>query len=176
MTKVDDPDPVAPGADLVYTITVSSSGQVDATPVSLFDALPPETTFVSLPQPAGWSCITPAVGTDDYGVLLHPVSGTRQVVFTLTVAVDPLAAVADPDLQLGDCLSRNDVDKGNNNATASTTVTGSADLSVTKASSAPDPVAAGDDITYDITVSNAGPDFAAATLSTHCPRTPPSCR
>ena len=62
VSKVDDPDPVTPGANLVYTITVTNAGPDAATSVNLIDSLPPGTTFVSLSPPGGWSCATPAVG------------------------------------------------------------------------------------------------------------------
>src|SRR5207247_615195 len=60
--------------------------------------------------------------------------------------------------------STSDPDSSNNTATASTTVIASADLSITK-TDAPDPVAAGADLTYTLTVSNAGPSTAAAPIS-----------
>ncbi len=169
VTKVDDPDPVAPGGNLVYTITVTNSGQVDATAVSLFDALPPETTFVSLPEPAGWTCTLPAVGTNDAVICSAPSLGPGSVVFTLTVAVDSQVVSGTQIFNSATVSAANDVDKSNNNSTVSTTVLGSADLSVAKTSSSPDPVMAGDDITYEITVTNAGPDVAAVTLSDPLP-------
>ena len=49
----------------------------------------------------------------------------------------------------------------NNTASTSTTVTGSADLSVTKSDS-PDPVLAGQNITYTVTVRSNGPSAAAS--------------
>src|SRR5207247_2043850 len=58
-----------------------------------------------------------------------------------------------------------DPNTANNSATATTTVSGSADLAVTKSDS-PDPVTAGEDITYTIDLNNAGPgDAQSVTLS-----------
>src|SRR4029079_18689823 len=48
----------------------------------------------------------------------------------------------------------------NNSDTETTTVTGAADLSIA-ASDTPDPVNAGGDLTYTVTVTNNGPDPAA---------------
>ena len=48
MTKVDTPDPVTPGGNFNYTITVTNAGPSNAANVSLSDTLPAGTTFVSL--------------------------------------------------------------------------------------------------------------------------------
>jgi len=169
VTKTDSPDPVAPGANLVYTITVTNSGQIDATVAELFDALPAETTFVSMPVPAGWACTLPAVGTNDAVSCSTPSLAPGSVVFTLTVAVDSQVASGTEIFNTATVSAANDLDKSNNNATAVTTVVGSADLSVTKTSSSPDPVMPGDDIVYDITVTNAGPNLASVALSDPLP-------
>jgi len=55
----------------------------------------------------------------------------------------------------------NDPTPGNNSATDSDTLSPQADLSVTKVDT-PDPVTAGNNLTYTITVTNAGPSVAAS--------------
>lgn len=169
VTKTDDPDPVSPGANLVYTITVTNTGDTDATSVSLTDPLPAETTFVSLSSPGGWTCTTPPVGTNDAVTCSVASLAPGSVVFTLTVNVDSGVVAGTQIVNTATVAAGNDSNEGNNTATASTTVAGSADLSVTKTSSSPDPVMPGDDITYDITVSNGGPNAAAVTLSDPLP-------
>src|SRR5206468_3809964 len=57
--------------------------------------------------------------------------------------------------------STNDTNSANNTASESTTVTASADLSITKSDS-PDPVTAGGTLTYTLSVSNAGPSTATS--------------
>ena len=169
VTKVDDPDPVSPGANLAYTITVTATGDTDALSVNLVDALPLETTFVSMPTPAGWSCTTPAVGTNDTVLCSIASLAPGSTVFTLTVAVDSQVISGSQIVNTATVSADNDSDKSNNNGDASTTVAGSAELSVTKTSSSPDPVMPGDDITYDITVTNAGPNVAEVTLTDPLP-------
>jgi uncharacterized repeat protein (TIGR01451 family) len=53
---------VVPGAELAYTIRVANQGPSDAETVTLADAVPAGTSFVSLAVPAGWTCDTPAAG------------------------------------------------------------------------------------------------------------------
>src|SRR4029079_16632043 len=64
VTKTDSPDPVTAGTDLTYTITVSNAGPIDAQSVSLSDAIPVNTTFVSAMQTAGpaFTLSSPPVG------------------------------------------------------------------------------------------------------------------
>jgi uncharacterized repeat protein (TIGR01451 family) len=169
VTKVDDPDPVSAGADITYTITVTNTGNTDATSVTVTDPLPPETTFVSLSSPGGWTCTTPPVGTNDAVTCSVASLAPGSVVFTLVVKVDPDVTAGTQVVNTATVAAGNDSDEGNNTASASTAVAGSADLSVTKTSSSPDPVMPGDDIVYDITVTNAGPNFAAVTLSDPLP-------
>jgi uncharacterized repeat protein (TIGR01451 family) len=84
VTKVDTPDPVLPGGNITYTITVTNNGPSTAASVSLSDTLPAGTTFVSLPSVAGWSCTTGATVSCS-----NPSFAVGSAVFTLTVAVDP---------------------------------------------------------------------------------------
>jgi uncharacterized repeat protein (TIGR01451 family) len=62
INKTDSPDPVKPGQELTYTISVTNGGPSAATNVAMDDPLPAGTTFNSLSPPSGWSCTTPTVG------------------------------------------------------------------------------------------------------------------
>ena len=55
--------PVVAGNTLTYTVAVTNGGPTHASNVSLTDALPIGTTFVSATMP-GWTCTTPAVGAN----------------------------------------------------------------------------------------------------------------
>ncbi len=163
VTKVDTPDPVTAGNNLTYTITVTNAGPSNATTAALSDTLPAGTTFVSLAAPGGWSCTTPAVGGTGTVSCSNASMTPGSAVFTLTVGVN--ANVANGTVLTNTATASSattDPTPGNNSATATTTVTGlSADLSLTKTDS-PDPVTAGTDLTYTITVNNAGPDSASS--------------
>jgi uncharacterized repeat protein (TIGR01451 family) len=91
VTKVAAPNPVVPGQNLTYTITVTNAGPDPAESVLLSDTLPIGTTFVSLVSPGGWSCATPAVGAGGIVSCVRASMSVGGAVFTLTVAVSPAA-------------------------------------------------------------------------------------
>jgi hypothetical protein len=172
INKTDAPDPVAPGTNLTYTIAVNNAGPSNAATVSFSDTLPANTAFVSLAAAPGWSCTTPAVGSGGTVscnvATLAPAGGAN---FTLVVSVSAAATAGSVISNTVTVASATtDPTPGNNSATATTTVgAGSADLAVTK-TDAPDPVVAGQNITYTITASNAGPSNATtATLTDTLP-------
>lgn len=162
ITKADSPDPVHAGANLTYTITVANNGPDAAATSSWSDTLPAGTTFVSLPNVAGWSCTTPSVGATGLVSCSNPTFAVGSSVFTLTVAVDPSVADGTVLSNTAAVMSSGSTEgnPGDESDTETTTVTASADLSVTKTDN-PDPVTAGNDLTYTITVNNAGPSNAA---------------
>ena len=165
VTKAGPPT-INAGSAITYTINLANAGPNPASTVSLVDPLPASVTFTSLTTPAGWACVTPAVGSTGTimcsigtlaaGAAAGPftVSGTVSATATgtLTNTATVTTASADPN-------------PGNNSATASTdvlVVPTSADVSVTK--TAPPTVNQGAALVYTLSVSNAGPD-AASTVS-----------
>ncbi|HKH48023.1 MAG TPA: DUF11 domain-containing protein [Thermoanaerobaculia bacterium] len=164
VTKVEDADPVTAGADLTYTITVTNNGPDPADDVAWSDTLPAETTFVSLAQPGGWTCSTPAAGSGGtVSCSLNPLA-VGSAVFTLVVHVDPSVPPGTEITNLAGASSTTpDPEPENEVGIATTTVDGSADLSVVKVDT-PDPVAAGTSLTYTITVKNAGPNYAGSVV------------
>ena len=157
VSKVDDPDPVTPGAELVYTITVTNGGPDSAVSASLIDALPPGTTFVSLSAPAGWSCATPAPG--DPGDVLCTIFSldVGSAVFTLTVAVDAGGAAGAEIFNTATVSSSSDdPDETDNGASASTTVVSPATLAGTKTVAGT--FVPGGAVTYTVVLTNSGPE------------------
>ena len=154
LTLAGSANPVAAGADLIYTAQVANNGPDAEGDVILADTLPAGVVFVSAFDNHG-KPLTPLDGviTADLGPL--PSGGSTGI----QILVRPSASgvVADRATVSGD---RNDPNPADNAATVSTTVSGSADVSVSVAAT-PDPVNLGADLTYTVTVSNAGPSAAS---------------
>ena len=167
ISKIGSPDPVTAGTNLAYAITVSNSGPDAASAVSWSDTLPAGTTFVSLSSPAGWSCTTPAFGAaGTINCALAASFAVGSAAFSLTIAVAPTVAAGTVLSNTATVTSTTGDPSGfNNTALATTAVAASADLSTTKTAS-PNPVVANSNITYTITVTNAGPSVATAAALT----------
>ena len=155
VTKVALPDPAVMGQALTYTLTVNNNGPENANNVVLFDVLP---TFVTLNSMSASQGIcqnivilvrcnlgTIAVGTS----ATVTINVTPQSVTTLTNEVDVASSEPDPD-------------ETNNTASVITDVYDPswAELQVEKTDS-PDPLFAGDELTYTLIVTNNGPAGAS---------------
>jgi uncharacterized repeat protein (TIGR01451 family) len=168
IAKTAPPGVIAAGTNLVYTVTVTNAGPDPAANVSWQDTLPAGTTFVSLGQPAGWSCTTPAVGSAGTVDCDAPAVAVGDHAFTLTVAVLPNVAsltILSNTAEIDVSPTTFDPDNDDYSATATTTVAASANLSITKVDT-DDPVLSGDSIEYTIIVDNDGPSHAAGVTLT----------
>ncbi len=145
-----------PGETLVYTLTYANLGNQGATGVVITETIPAYTTFAG---PADWDCAS-APCTYDGGSL--PAGVTRSITFAVTL--DPAlpagviqlvntAGIAD------DGLNGDDTNPANNIASAVTPVSAAPDLEISKSGS-PDPVAPGAPLTYQIVITNTGPQGA----------------
>src|SRR5439155_7007323 len=153
-------------SNLAYTITVINNGPSDG-PVTLKDTTPANTTFVSESHPPSpFGCGTPIPGSP--GTLncsAGSISAGSSTTFTMTVHVDPGVAIGTVIPNTATVTSSSDPNPNDDTATATTNVVAAADLAVTK-TDAPDPVGAGNNLTYSITVSNNGPSAAAGVTLT----------
>ena len=160
VTKTATPDPVVAGAELTYTITVTNSGPAPAVNVLVSDLLPATLSVVSVTANFGGSCNAGIPGSMPTTCTFATLADGDSRTMTIVTLVDP----ATPD---GTIISNNtstssdtlDPNNLNNIDTTTTTVITSADLSLTK-SDAPDPALAGGNLTYVLSIANAGPSFA----------------
>jgi uncharacterized repeat protein (TIGR01451 family) len=158
LTK-DGPTSVVAGEGLTYEIGVTNTGPSTAHDVVVTDTLPLGVSFVS---------VTPSTGSCTYGQpdardlacnLGNLASGASA---TITVEADVAPDVLPGTLlvnKAGVSSSTADPDNANDIASVTTAVEGSADVSVTKTDS-PDPVLAGELLTYTLTAANDGPSTA----------------
>ena len=165
ITKTASPAIVTAGQDISYTLTAASSATSGvAQNVTLLDPLPANASFRSIAVAAGWTCTTPPVGTRGTVSCTSPTLATgASAAFTLVVRADPTATGSVTNTASVSSAG-SDTNAANNTATATVTVSspaGQADLALTKSDS-PDPVAAGNDITYVMVATNRGPGAAAA--------------
>lgn len=158
--KTDVPDTsVYAGAILTYTITVTNSGPSTATNVTVTDPLPAGSIFTAV-SGSGWTC-SQSAGTVTCNRSSLTVTTAPAITITIKAPSDPGTITNTATVS----SNVNDPNSGNNSATASTIVNASANLSITKSDS-PDPVTAGENLTYTITVTNNGPSTATGVTVT----------
>ena len=161
-----NPAPVAvlPGQVITYSLTVTNAGPSDAQGVAVVDPLPAVFTQVALGAvtPPWLGCALSPPGAQfllTCSAATMPAGSTATVTLTAVVPVNlpdgtvisNTATVTAQTPQVPDTLPNTD--------TASVIVGAVADLSVTKTDS-PDPVSAGANLNYTITVANGGPNAA----------------
>jgi uncharacterized repeat protein (TIGR01451 family) len=160
VTKTDSPDPVAAGTNLTYNMTITNHGPSTAVNVQVSDLLSPALTIISVTASGGGSCNAGIPGS--VPTVCAFASLTNGAVRTMTIVARVASSVPE-----GTVLSNNaevtsdtaDNNNLNNLATTTTTVIANADLALTKTDS-PDPVFAGANLTYTLSVANLGPSFA----------------
>ncbi|HXU10682.1 MAG TPA: hypothetical protein VN898_01845, partial [Candidatus Binatia bacterium] len=147
ISKTDSPDPVAAGSNITYTISYGNTGGSQATGVVITDTIPANTSFVSA---TGGGTLAAGVVTWNIGTVNAGASSSVQLV----------VAVASP-LNNGTVITNGtyDIDSAQtaptSGAAVTTTVTSAPVMNISK-TDAPDPVAAGSNITYTISYSNTG--------------------
>ena len=161
VAKVDDPDPVVEGNNVTYTVTVTNNGPGPATNVTLTDTYDGLTAFVSATTTQGTCADDAGIVTCDLGNLANGATATVTIIVTTPDVMEPqeITNVASVSGTETDPVDTND------SATELTTVIPAgpamADLAITKIDT-PDPViSGGPTLTYNITLTNNGPDAAS---------------
>jgi uncharacterized repeat protein (TIGR01451 family) len=151
ITKTDSDDPVLAGNNLTYTVTVSNAGPSDAQNVVVTDTLPAGVTFVSTN-----GCAEDPNGVPTCGLGNIAAGGSAQYTITVTVDSSTTGTITNSATVASDTT---DLNGGNDTATEQTTVNTEADLSIAKMDT-DDPVLAGSNLIYTLTVTNNGPSDA----------------
>jgi uncharacterized repeat protein (TIGR01451 family) len=144
------PASVNPGQNVVYTVVVTNNGPSPATGVTVSDPTPVGLAFQSNTN----SCGTP------YPCSLGTLNAGQSVTITSTYTVPNNYASASISNTATVSSAVNDPNLADNSSTASTTVTQTADLSISK--SGPSSIGKGQNIVYTIAVTNLGPSTAPA--------------
>ncbi len=153
LTKTESSDPIYAGETLTYTLSVNNAGPSTAANLTVTDTLPASVTFQSA-SGTDWTC-GEASGTVTCTRAALAVGAAPNIEITVTAP----AAAGDITNQAAVTADTDDPDTVNNNDSTTTTVLALADLSLTKTDS-PDPVYAGQALTYTLGVNNAGPSTA----------------
>jgi uncharacterized repeat protein (TIGR01451 family) len=151
------------GTVISYTITVTNNGPNPAINATLTDAIPAGTFFLSFTAPAGWNCTTPPNFSPTGTITCTMASmAPGSAVFTLDLAGPQTPTVLNNTAFVSSAST--DSTPGNNSSTATTNVIYTADLVITKTATATAPQ--GTNVTYSITLTNNGPNFASNTTMT----------
>jgi uncharacterized repeat protein (TIGR01451 family) len=160
VTKTSNPSGVFAGENVTYSIVVDNFGPDDSAAIGLTDTLASNTTFVSLVSSPGWSCSTPAVGSSGTVFCTSPgLAAETLASFTLVAQVRPTVPFLTQIFNSASTSCATDPIPINNLGTTSIFVGSSADLSIAKTAS-PDPVEAGENLSYEITLTNDGPSVS----------------
>ncbi|WP_400999245.1 hypothetical protein [Agromyces sp. GXQ0307] len=163
--KTGPPTAIA-GTEITYTLAIENHGPSTAQGVVVTDAVSIGVTIVSVAGSGGGSCNAGVPGDAarpsecSFGNLAPGATRTMTVVVRI---LPEFTGELHDDARVGSATFDNDL--SDNLDTVVTDVSASADLSVVKTDS-PDPVLAGDDLTYTITVRNDGPSTATSVLLT----------
>ena len=157
LTVLANSNSVVVGQDVTYTLVVHIAGQSDALGVIVTDPLPAGTSFVSA---SGGGTFKNGTTIWDLGTIA---AGSPDTTLTLVIQVNAAQPSGLTDTAFVSS-STSDPVPGNNRGTATITVTPApttpTDLAISNSDS-PNPVIAGSDLTYTLTVYAAGPSSAA---------------
>jgi uncharacterized repeat protein (TIGR01451 family) len=166
VSKTDGLSNATPGTEITYTITVSNAGPSTATNAAIVDNVPTSFTGVT------WTCATTGAGatcavpSGSGNAINTTATLPKSTTATITVkgTLDPATASGTPLKNIATATpiaNVTDTNTTNNEGSDIDTVTPSVDLSIVKTASSAK-VVPGSNITYTITVSNAGPSTATA--------------
>ncbi|HZD18952.1 MAG TPA: DUF11 domain-containing protein, partial [Actinomycetota bacterium] len=155
ITLLDSADPVQPGQAFSYTIGVTNTGPAEATAVSVSQTVPPQFPVTGVTVGSG-TCST-ASNTVSCSVPTLAVAASWSA--TVNVTVDPAAVPGTYQSTATVSAAEADLDSVDDTAVQATTIGAAADLGVVKTAST-QTAAPGEEVTYTIAVTNAGPSPA----------------
>ena len=156
LAKVDTPDPAVAGGTLQYAVTVVNNGPSVAENVVVTDTLPTGVAFVSTV-----GCAEDPAGVP--GCTLGTIAASGSAAYLINVTVDPTAT--GPLVNNAAVVSTTaEANPGQETASSTTAVVAEADLWIAM-SDTTDPVIAGENLGYTISVANSGLSDDPATVT-----------
>jgi uncharacterized repeat protein (TIGR01451 family) len=158
VTKTRTASLVIPGGPLHYTITVTNNGPSDAASATMTDVLPAPLRFTALSVPAGWSCSTPAAGTNGaISCSTSPMAAGAVAAFALDVIVDPATSAGTAINNTATVTTpTSDSNSANNSSTSSAAVATPPNITATKSIAGGAAHPEGSPIAYTIVLTNSG--------------------
>lgn len=159
VTISDSSDPVFVGQNLTYDVRVTNNGPSDALAVTLIDTLPGSVIFVLADLAQGNCSESAGTVTCELDSLANGVE-VQVMIKVIPTSLGMITNSAEAILSDSAILfGQSDPDSSNNSVVETTEVNIGIDLSITKSDS-PDPVTVGQNLTYDVGVTNNGPSNA----------------
>ncbi|HJW93500.1 MAG TPA: C25 family cysteine peptidase [Thermoanaerobaculia bacterium] len=155
--------PVGWSSNITFTQTVVNNGPSPADSVVYTTSVPAATTFQSISVPAGWTCITPAIGGTGNITCTRPTLTQANGTQTFNLAVQTVLGTPDGFLVANTNSVSSltpDSNTANNTAGASNPVALFADMSVTLTNNATTATTAGSNVTFTSVAKNVGPSAA----------------
>ena len=162
LTKSASPTPLVAGQDVTYTLTGTNTGPSSASGVSIVDTLPGTVSLTSATATAGSCTVSGQTVTCTVASLAAAASVTVTIVGRYSAASQ---ATTSSNTATISASTPTDPTTSNNSTTAVSSVTRSADIAVVMTTSST-PVRAGEEATYTVRVTNAGPSTSVNTVVT----------
>jgi uncharacterized repeat protein (TIGR01451 family) len=166
ITKTDNATSASPGGTTTYTITASNAGPTAANPASVVDTFPAACTSVSYTSTAaGGATGNTAAGTGNINDTALNLPAGSSVTYTATCTISP-AATGTLVNTATVASATPDPNAGNNSATDTDNLTASADLSLTKTLTTGGNIQVGQNVVFNLKVTNNGPANATGVVVT----------
>ncbi len=161
LTLSDGTDPVVAGDLLVYTMSLAHNGGADATNVAVTQYDPANTTLVNFQvlTGTGWSVTVVPDPGGGFGAQFSKGTVTSGETASFSITVRVASTTPDGTILNGAAsvvADQADTNPGDENPTEQTTVSAEADLAISGMVGTPDPVDAGNNLTYQYAFVNNG--------------------
>lgn len=159
--KTDPTASATAGSPVSWTLTVANAGPSGATGLTVTDAVPATVGSVSATVAGtGWSCTVSGQTVTCPGASL-PSGGSVVITVSGRLAADATGNLAHT-ATVSSGTGITDSNTANNTSTVTVPIVGSADLTISKTRSTPDPAVPGRPLSWTVVVTNQGPSDAVS--------------